>query len=178
MRGEAGVAALACGALACGALALTGCGGRAGTTAGTSTGGGACLVVAPMRLLALEHGTEWEPLAELRADGTLVRSPSSVVGSITHDQLLDRAGKPFLWCASDRQIHVAGHGPMAHFDADDHLVDADGSTLTIDDDGTVHWIRDGRDVAAGARLEGGYRGARRTAAFVVLATLFSAAWAD
>jgi len=148
--------------------ALAGCGGASATGSGS---GGPCLPIAPMRLLVLEHGAEWEPTIELRADGSLVRD-NGVVGRIEADQVYGKDGRLKMTCAG-RSISVGsgGQGVKATFDGD-ALVDADGSRLFVDDQGGVHWMRGGKDILGEARFDGRWRPARRTAAIVVLVTLF------
>jgi len=129
-----------------------------------------------MRLLVLEHGTEWEPISELRADGTIVHGKRGVIGGIGAEQLWDRDHQSVMWCAPDRTIQLKAQGPMAHFDASDRFIDNDGSVLFVGDDGVVHWIRGGKDILGNARFEGGYASAKRTAALVVMATLGAGRW--
>ena len=122
-----------------------------------------------MRLLALEHGREWEPMAELRADGTIVRE-REVIATLSADRVVDRSGKTLLECTADRRLIADGRA-LAHFDADDRFIDADGSQLYVSPDGSVHWTRKGGDLFRNARFDGDFSRARRSAAAVVIATL-------
>lgn len=148
-----------------------------GSSGGGLPQGGACLPIVPMTLLVLEHGTEWEPIAKLEADGTIVHGKQGVVGGLGAEQMFDRDHKSVMWCAPDRTLHLPSRpGPMARFDAEDRLVDSDGSVLFISDDGMVHWMRGGRDILGNARFEPDVRGAKRTAILVVFATLANGRW--
>ena len=171
-----GVVVVLCGVLGCGGGAAEG-GGGGGAVPGAA--GGACLPVAPMELVVLEHGSEWEPIARLLPDGTVVNKHGPV-GSIAQDQFFDRAHASVFWCAPDRTLHIrARPEAIAHFDAQDRLVDPkDPGGVWVDDAGGLHAIGPGgRDMFDGkARFVGGYAGARRTAVMVYFAAMSGARW--
>jgi len=128
-----------------------------------------------MTLVALEHGREWEPIAALHTDGTIVRE-RIVIATLTADRLVaKKTGETIMTCGADRRITIEGRS-LAHFDGNDRLIDADGSQLFVDPDGAVHWIHKEGDLFDGARFEGEFARARRSAAAVVLATLATANW--
>ena len=140
----------------------------------TGSSSGDCFAIVPMTLVALEHGREWEPIAELRADGTIVRE-RNVIATLSADRLVKKTGETILTCGAGRRITIDGRS-LAHFDGNERMIDADGSPLFVDPDGAVHWIRKDGDLFDGARFEGGFARARRSAAAVVLATLATANW--
>jgi hypothetical protein len=99
-------------------IAALGCGGGTQGPSGTPQGPlGACLPIVPLRLLVLEHGHEWEPIAEVLADGTFLYYPKgrTPVARIANDFVTDMQGKPLVGCVN-RELRVPGHTTTAHFE--------------------------------------------------------------
>jgi hypothetical protein len=153
--------------MACMACAST----STSTSTGPSTAPDApetCWPVAPMRLVALEHGTEEEPVAEMQGDGSiygLKKGTRKFAGRVLHDALLDAYDTPSLTCVH-REVGLPGVTTKGHYDAQDAYVDA-GTRIAIADDGTV--TLNGK--SGGVRVEGPIAKSRRTAILLVLAAL-------
>ena len=155
------------------------CGG--GGAQSPSASGGVCLPVAPMELLVLEHGREWEPIASLAADGTIsqaVNKNPGVAFQITADVLRDSHGAPKMTCDASHTLHLEGTKLSMVFDGADALVGTgnDTSRIYVHDDGTV-------DVSLGRgtkpmpwKISGVTPATRRTAEILVLAAMSSAKW--
>jgi hypothetical protein len=76
-----------------------------------------------MRLSALEHGREWEPVADLMADGSVVQE-RAYTGLIRNDSVLDARGRVLLHCNGRTLIEASNGRVMGVFDANDDLIDA------------------------------------------------------
>jgi hypothetical protein len=136
------------------------------------------LPIVPMELVALEHGSEWEPMATLAPDGTILQGRRKPIGAIGGDQLFDGSRRSVMWCAPDGTVRAPGASqPIARFDAQDRLLDAhDGSVMWIDDNGFVHRERGVDPFRGSVRFVGGYASAKRTAIVVFLSTFMNARW--
>lgn len=156
-------------------LALFGCGGNANSTSTSANAPGpqACLPIVPLRLLALEHGREWEPVAELRSDGTLVSAKAGPIGHIENDRVYDVQNRAFLECVG-RDLRVPGQPLTAHFDANDDFVDQ-RSRIHVTDNGEVLMSMGGGPPQSMGRVEGPTR-APRTVAMLVFAALAAGRW--
>jgi hypothetical protein len=127
-----------------------------------------CWPVAPMRLVALEHGTEEKPIAEMQGGGSiygLKRGERKFAGRLYHDALLDAYDTPSLTCVH-REVGLPGVTTKGHYDAEDAYVD-ERTRIAIADDGTV--TLNGK--AGGVRVDGPIAKTRRTAILLVLAAL-------
>src|SRR5262249_38524351 len=84
-------------------LLLTACGPRAGASSANSAANGACWRVTPLRLDALEHGSEWEPMVWLEADGSVHHGKSKgAYASVANDRV--NMGDEDLSCAADHTV--------------------------------------------------------------------------
>lgn len=161
----------------------TACGGGAGGAAApqTPSASAVCLPVAPMQLLVLEHGSEWEPVASLAADGSFslsVNKRDRAVLRLAADELRDAQGAPKMSCDASRVLHMNGSALTMQFDASDALVGSgnDRSRIFVSDTGDVVVDFGGAPRAAPWRIAGVSPGTRRTAELLVLSTLASADW--
>ena len=159
---------------ACGGLVA--CGG--GSEGARSPSSGACLPIAPMRLLALEHRREWEPVSALAADGTIsqrISKRASPTFRLQGDRLL-AAGAPSMTCTPDGVLHIDGMREVMRFDGQGALVTSDGMRIFVADSGAVDFAMAGRSRAMPWRVEGVTPQTRRTAEILVLATVLSIDW--
>jgi hypothetical protein len=136
-----------------------------------------------MRLVALEHGRDWEPISELRSDGMVfsVAKGAKPLGRIVGDSLIDANGRAQMACAAGGQLVLEGRPVPAGYGPNDELVfQDDGTRIFVADDGTVFMDRMGQSFfgpqgrASGrgvARVEGARGPARRTGALLVLLSL-------
>lgn len=156
--------------------ALSACG-RGGETV-RSGASGLCLPIAPMRLLALEHGREWEPMAELRGDGTIAttfsRRPSQA--RIVGDRIEGARGYA-LQCTTDGVLHLQGSPLTMRFDERGVLTDGQRMQLFVGDDGGVVATMNGGPMRPmGWRVEGVTPATRRTAEVLVFAAIAGIDW--
>jgi len=75
-----------------------------------------------MRLAVLEHGREWEPVADLGGDGAVFQE-RRYVGVIRNDTVFDASGRAVFRCNGRTLVDAASGQPMGYFDARDDLVD-------------------------------------------------------
>ena len=164
------------------ALFFTACGGGGGGAPGQSpSGSGLCIPIAPMQLLVLEHGSEWEPVAVLAADGSISQSVTKSPGvafRIVADELQDPKGAPKMSCDASRVLHMSGSQLTMHFDASDALVGSGGdqSRIFVSDAGAVEVTMGGASRPMPWRVAGMSPATRRTAELLVLATMASVDW--
>jgi hypothetical protein len=136
-----------------------------------------------MRLLALEHGAEWELMSALAADGTITqtfnkRHPPSF--RIERDRLVAGAGgAPSLTCDADGVLRMEGTKMTMRFDAQGALTDGNHMRIYVADSGVVEATlgggeREGR--RPGWRVEGVTPETRRTAELLVFASIASIDW--
>jgi hypothetical protein len=121
-----------------------------------------------MRLVALEHGSEWEPIAEMQGDGAiygLKNGQRKFAGRVSNDALLDAHDTPSLTCVH-REVGLPGVTTKGHYDDHDAYVD-ERTRIAIADDGTVSM----NGKPGGAKIEGPIAKTRRTAVLLVLAAL-------
>lgn len=166
-------------ALATFVLLFVGCAASGGPGSQSPSGGG-CFPVAPLQLTVLEHGSEWEPVAMLAADGTITASVGKSATSfrIVGDTLQDGSGAPKMTCDSSRVLHVGSAAATMHFDASDALVGdgRDRSRIFVADSGDVEVALGGPSRPMPWRVVGVTASTRRTAELLVLATMASANW--
>jgi hypothetical protein len=126
-----------------------------------------------MRLVMLEHRTEWEPVIEMQGDGSiysLKKGERKFFGRVSNDALVDMHEVPSFTCIH-REISVAASTLKAHYDQDDTYVD-DHTRISIADDGTVTvTLGTHPQESHGLRVEGPVAKARRTAALLVIAAI-------
>lgn len=137
--------------------------------------------VAPMQLQALEHGSEWEPVAILAADGTISQSVSKNPGVAFHiaaDVLQDPTGAAKMTCDANRVLHLGGSQLTMHFDGSDALVGDgnDHSRIFVSDAGEVEVNLGRKNQVMPWRVTGVSAATRRTAEILVLAAMSSANW--
>ena len=166
-------------------LVLAACGGGGGGAGGGGGGGsrtasgGACLPITPLRLLALEHGREWEPMSTLAADGTITthfskRTPLRF--RIEGDRLVGSSG-PSMTCGPDGVVRIEGTQMTMRFEADGALVDGGGMRIFVADNGAVDAaLSRGASHPMPWRVEGVTPATRRTAEMLVFASLASVNW--
>lgn len=160
------------------ALLLSACGGRGARSGSAGTSGdGACWPVRPLRLDALEHGSEWEPISAVEPDGQIVHLAKGrrPMGHLANDQLVATSGKVIGACNDHHEFTFQGTASKAHFDAEGAFVE-DEVRIFVADDGTVHMTTHGKTVfgpegKGHARVVGPVSEARRTAALLVLLSL-------
>lgn len=173
--------------VASGLLFATGCARSTYATAGgprapSMGSGGACWPVVPMRLLALEHGREWEPVSELHSDGMMffvAKSGRPPLGRVVGDSLVDASGRPQIACAAGGRLMFQGRVVAAGYGPNDELVfQDDGTRIFVGDDGTVFMESRGKPILGPpgsgrgvVRIEGARGPARRTGALLVLLSL-------
>lgn len=146
-----------------------------GPSYGPPPGGGACWPVAPLQLQALEHGRDFEGIAAVAADGSLLHAKGGSMGVLRGDVLQAPNGQ--MSCQG-RQISIRGR-PGAFYSNTDELVIPNEITIFVADDGMVFLTARNRRVfgppgsgAAGvARVVGPVAAARRTAELLVLLSL-------
>jgi hypothetical protein len=134
-----------------------------------------------MRLVALEHGRDWEPMSELRSDGMVffVAKGAKPLGRIVGDSLVDANGRAQMACAAGGRLMLEGRLVAAGYGPNDELIfHDDGTRIFVADDGTVFMETRGQAIfgpqgrARGvARVEGARGPARRTGALLVLLSL-------
>jgi hypothetical protein len=152
--------------------ALIACGGastNANTNGAGSTNGAVdCWPVAPMRLVALEHGTEWEPMAEMTGDGSIyvLKKERKFFGRVSNDALMDAHETPTLTC-THREVGLPGNAMKGRYDDHDAYVDGP-TTIAIADDGmvTMNGRGDGK-----VKIEGPLPKTKRTAVLLVIAAM-------
>ena len=162
-------------------LLLVGCGGGSSGAATSPSASAICLPVAPMELQALEHGSEWEPMAILAADGTISQSVSKNSGvafRIAADVLQDAGGTAKMSCDANRVLHLGASPLTMHFDSSDALVGdgGDHSRIFVSDAGQVEVNLGGKSQVMPWRITGVSAATRRTAEILVLAAMSSARW--
>ncbi|MGZ3453265.1 MAG: hypothetical protein ACXVEF_26920 [Polyangiales bacterium] len=152
-------------------LLLASCGPRPGANSPTS---GACWPVVPLRLDALEHGSEWEPMVWMEADGSVHHTKTnSAYARVAPDRV--HLGDEDLVCAADRTITATKGASGMRYDASDALF-VDPMRIFVRDDGEVE-MSQGTAVIFGAggkgraRVVGDIRAARRTAELLVVLAL-------
>jgi len=121
-----------------------------------------------MRLVALEHGTEWEPMAEMTGDGSIyvLKKERKFFGRVSSDALMDAHETPTLTCVH-REVGLPGVTNKGKYDEHDAYVDGP-NTISIADDGmvTMNGKGDGH-----VKIEGPIAKTRRTAILLVIAAL-------
>jgi hypothetical protein len=158
------------------AAIVAGCGGQ--TTTATTHGPtnaalSACIPVVPLRLLVLEHGSEWEPIADLQPDGTVYYGKKSAVARIANDQVSDIRGQPIFQCVNG-ELLVPGQHPRARFEPNGDLVDA-MMRIHVEPNGMVFMVTGGNAPKPMGRVEGPQQ-SPRTAAILVLIALANGNW--
>jgi hypothetical protein len=131
-----------------------------------------------MRLLALEHGREWEPVAVLAADGTITQSISKRASPsfrIEGERLVGSGG-PSMTCTADGVLHVEGTQMTMRFDGTGALTDGGGMRIFVADDGTVDAALGGESRRMPWRVDGVTQATRRTAEVLVFAAVASIDW--
>lgn len=117
---------------------LTACG-TASHTSGPR--GGSCWPIAAFRIEALEHGTEWEPVFEVRADGSVYRSGKRDTPRARFSgdafTILMGDGERTLTCGGDHVVVQAGTKYRLPYDERDALTEGE-STVYVAADGEVH----------------------------------------
>src|SRR5262245_27607987 len=83
---------------------------------GAPTGGGPCWPVAPLQLQALEHGREFETIAAVAADGSIVHAKGGSIGTLRGDVLYGSGGQ--LTCQG-RQVSMGGRAGAFYSDRDE-----------------------------------------------------------
>jgi hypothetical protein len=160
-------------------LAVIGCGGASPSgpaspsTTSPPTTAGACIPVVPLRLLVLEHGREWEPIAALQADGVVLRAKGGAMGRIANDQVTDMSGQPVFTCVGS-ELRVPGQTPTARFEPNGDLVDK-VIRIHVEPTGEIFMVTGGHPPQSMGRVEGPQQ-SPRTAAVLVLLTLANANW--
>ncbi len=156
-------------------LLLTACSGRGARTAGAADGD--CWPVRPLRLEALEHGAEWEPMSAVEADGQIVHLAKGrrPMGRLAHDQLLSTSGQVVGACNGQYELVFQGAPSSARFDAEGAFVEGE-VRIAVTDDGVVHMTSHGKAIfgpggKGQARVVGPVSEAKRTAALLVLLSL-------
>lgn len=157
-------------------VVLASCGGPASTQTTPSSTGSAtatasdfpCWPVAPMQLLALEHGAEWVPIAEIQGDGWIYNTKKErhFVARVSNDALLDMHDVPNMTCIH-REIDIAGGQNKGHYDASDAYVDA-RTRIEVGDDGMVTL---NGSAPKSVKVVGVVPKTRRTAVLLVIAAL-------
>jgi hypothetical protein len=128
--------------------------------------------VVPLRLVALEHGKEWEPQVILEDDGSVHNPRSPAFARIDHDRAETSTGT--LQCDADKSVRLGAKAGL-RYDATDALVSED-IRIYVADDGEVE-VKSGSKVLIGkggggrARVVGDVKLARRTAEILVLLSL-------
>jgi hypothetical protein len=151
---------------------LMACGGATSNdtahAANTSTTDGACWPVAPMRLVALEHGAEWEPMAEMTGDGSIyvLKKEKKFFGRVSNDAMLDAHETPVLTC-THREVGLPGNAMKGKYDDHDAYVDGP-TTISVGDDGMVTMNGHGE---GHVKIEGPLPKAKRTAVLLVMAAM-------
>ncbi len=162
-----------------GALVLVACGAASSEStapaASSTSAAKPCWPVAVMRLSVLEHGSEWEPVAEMQGDGSIynvTKGRPRFVGRVKDDALLDKHDVPSLVCVHDEvSSPAAPNMTPARYGQHDELVDK-RLQITVADDGTVDVVTGhGAAGAPRVRVEGPIARARRTATLLVLTAL-------
>lgn len=151
-------------------LSLACTGGR-GANAGSasSSASGACWPVVPLRFEVLEHGTEWEPIVMLAADGSVTHvKKSAPFAHIANDRVALKGGE--LSCDAQRVVHVAGTAGTGHYDAEDALI-MDPIRVVVRDDGRLEMTEGPKKGDFHARITGDYKNAKRTGALLMLLAL-------
>ena len=146
-----------------------------------SPAGGACLPIAPMQLMALEHGSEWEPVASLAADGTVsqaVNKSPGVAFVLAADEVREPSGTAKMTCDATHVLHVAGSPHAMRFDDHDALVGTgtDSTRIFVRDDGSVEMSLGGATRQAPWKVTGVTAATRRTAEILILTAMASASW--
>lgn len=157
---------------------IAGCGGQTSSTPGSATNNAplqkrACIPVVPVRLLVLEHGSEWEPMADLLADGTIVYAGKSAVARIANDQVADLRGQPVFACVNG-ELRAPGHTRAAHFEPNGDLVDS-MMRIHVEPTGQVFMATGGRPPQSMGCVEGPQQ-SPRTAAILSMVTLAYGNW--
>jgi hypothetical protein len=123
-----------------------------------------------MRLMVLEHGQEWEPMAEMQGDGsiyTLRKGTRQFAGRVSNDAMLDKHETPSLTCVH-REVGLPGSTLHGHYDPDDAYVD-ERTRIAVADDGAVTMTLGTHPVTGQVRIEGPIAKIKRTAVLLVLA---------
>jgi hypothetical protein len=134
----------------------------------------ACWPVVPLRLEALEHKTEWEPLVVLEADGSVQHlKTKKTFAKVTPDRVHFPGDD--LICNANRSITTTGGPSDMHYDGSDALVESD-IRIFVRDDGEVEMTSHGKAIfgptgSGRARVVGDIATARRTAEVLVLLAL-------
>lgn len=150
-------------------LLVVACG---GAQHGAGRGDDRCWPVEAFRLEALEHGSEWEPVLIVSADGTVRRPGSDAIrGRLSRKGERDvftvvEGSGGVLTCGPDHVIDF--QGKRTAYGADDSLEDH-GMRIEIDAHGEVHMGAQAADQRA--RIVGDLTHVRRTAVLLVLASL-------
>ncbi|HEY2364779.1 MAG TPA: hypothetical protein VGH87_00290, partial [Polyangiaceae bacterium] len=134
----------------------------------TNASSNPCWPVAPMRLVALEHGTEWEPMAEMTGDGSIyvLKKEKKFFGRVSNDAMLDAHETPVLTC-THREVGLPGNAMKGKYD--DHDAYVDGPTMiVVADDGMVTMNGHGE---GHVKIEGPLPKAKRTAVLLVMAAM-------
>lgn len=152
-----------------GAFSLAACGGETATSKSASAGGEveACWPVAPMRLVA-QRGTEWVTMVEMTGDGSIYAYKAGrrrFYARVSKDALLDAHEVPTLTCIHRVVSEPAGAEAAHYGERDEYL--GNGTTISIDDDGTIH----AGQTESPIRIEGPIAKTRRTAALLVVAVM-------
>lgn len=134
-----------------------------------------------MQLQALEHGSEWEPVAILATDGSISQSVSKNPGVAFHiaaDVVQDPSGAAKMSCDANRVLHLGGSALTMHFDGTDALVGDgnDHSRIFVSDAGQVEVNMGQKNQVMPWRITGVTAATRRTAEILVLAAMSSASW--
>jgi hypothetical protein len=127
----------------------------------------------PLRLLVLEHGREWEPIAALQADGVVLHAKGGAVARIANDQVTGMQGQPMFQCVNG-ELRVAGHPQAARFEPNGDLVDP-MMRIHVEPSGEVFMATGGHPPQSMGRVEGPQQ-SPRTAAVLLLVTLANGNW--
>jgi len=152
-------------------LLIAGCSPRVGPR---SAAANECWPVVPLRLEALEHGSEWEPMVWLEADGSVHHSKSNSNFARITPNRVEFPGDNLV-CNADHSVATTGGPSNMHYDASDALVEND-IRIFVRDDGEVE-MTSGKTPVFGpngkgrARVVGDTATARRTAEVLILLAL-------
>ena len=138
------------------------------TSTDTNASTNPCWPVAPMRLVALEHGTEWEPMAEMTGDGSIyvLKKGRKFFGRVSNDAVMDAHETPTFTCVH-REVGLPGVSNKGRYDDHDAYVDGP-TTIAIADDGMVTMNGQGEGKV---KIEGPLPKAKRTAVLLVMAAM-------
>lgn len=112
---------------------------------------------------------------EVKADGTIV-ADGKTIGSFSKNELRDESGTAVYSVAKDGTVGGKDVNKKASFSSSDELQSEDGSKLTVDDKGTVNWMKsNGKNEPAPLKIAGVNAKNRRAAILLVVYLTMSVA---